>query len=771
MDAFSSSPLMESFPSSRFPSPVPSPTRTDTDLPIEVDQSFNSSMSFGDTSPYFSPTPAMNKMSGISPLPIKATSSTFLSPSPAFSLKPRRPDPVPIQCNTSFSPSKKSMDMGEPVKVMGARPLGQGRAFGRELSTNVMQRSAGPATTKLNKGKMLPPALPDGKTFIRPRGGLPMQWTSSNDETGRPKMGLQAGIMRRETEPVMSLSPCSVASTSVSDEFGMDIDSPAMRSRRGASKSASPAFSGAASFSGSPGLGSFFCDSPAAPSQAAPAKRRSLITGSPASPSSGSPSAKRTSLGLGMTRPPLDKTASSSAMLFGGARANTLASRRAPQFKRPTLGPLSAGPSNDQAQRTASAISAFPILYGPPKTTLGQSGTFPRGAVAPMRRAFSVCDQNKAHETEEDESEYEASPSMAGTHAEYARRYGPRVTPRVDGSPGGKAVRASIAVSGEGAASPAGNKGKKPSPYGPGGLPGFGDNEMDGKILPCHKVKEDGLVRITPNTLDDLLAGKYTDKVKRYHIIDCRFDYEYAGGHIAGAINVKSMDALDQLLLSESAGVHANGDDLPVPSRSGELGDGEQVVLVFHCEFSAKRAPTFAKHLRSRDRLINNALYPKIFYPEVYILEGGYCGFYQTQPDRCDPKGYTPMDDPKHFERRNSDLHDFRKFSRTRSFTYGEQPSQPSRALPPCPPLAFAAASAATARRQGSTIAEEEHEHESSPSHGDTSAEMGSGTEASPCARAVSMGQPPIFGSAKSRALGRVGFSRVASYAGTGIRH
>ena len=52
------------------------------------------------------------------------------------------------------------------------------------------------------------------------------------------------------------------------------------------------------------------------------------------------------------------------------------------------------------------------------------------------------------------------------------------------------------------------------------------------------------------------------------------------------------MDALDELLLSAASGVHADGKDLPVPSRSGELPDGQQVVLIFHCEFSAKRAPT-----------------------------------------------------------------------------------------------------------------------------------------------------------------------------------
>jgi M-phase inducer tyrosine phosphatase len=89
-----------------------------------------------------------------------------------------------------------------------------------------------------------------------------------------------------------------------------------------------------------------------------------------------------------------------------------------------------------------------------------------------------------------------------------------------------------------------------------------------------------------------LISGEYSDRIKRYHIIDCRFDYEYAGGHIQGAVNVKDINAIDELLLKESSGVHANGDDLPVPSRSGELAESEQVVLIFHCEFSAKRAPT-----------------------------------------------------------------------------------------------------------------------------------------------------------------------------------
>ena len=43
--------------------------------------------------------------------------------------------------------------------------------------------------------------------------------------------------------------------------------------------------------------------------------------------------------------------------------------------------------------------------------------------------------------------------------------------------------------------SPAPTPGRSP------GLPRFGDNEMDGKILPCQRVKDDGLMRITPQTV------------------------------------------------------------------------------------------------------------------------------------------------------------------------------------------------------------------------------------------------------------------------------
>jgi len=36
------------------------------------------------------------------------------------------------------------------------------------------------------------------------------------------------------------------------------------------------------------------------------------------------------------------------------------------------------------------------------------------------------------------------------------------------------------------------------------------------------------------------------------------------------------------------------------------------------------------RHLRSQDRKLNQANYPYLEYPEIYILNGGYKAFYES---------------------------------------------------------------------------------------------------------------------------------------------
>ncbi|KAH3854966.1 hypothetical protein DPMN_097525 [Dreissena polymorpha] len=54
-------------------------------------------------------------------------------------------------------------------------------------------------------------------------------------------------------------------------------------------------------------------------------------------------------------------------------------------------------------------------------------------------------------------------------------------------------------------------------------------------------------------------------------------------------------------------------------------------VIIFHCEFSSERGPKMYRHLRSLDREVNADSYPKLNFPEMYLLEGGYKEFFQTQ--------------------------------------------------------------------------------------------------------------------------------------------
>ncbi|GAA5871705.1 hypothetical protein JCM3774_003023 [Rhodotorula dairenensis] len=198
-------------------------------------------------------------------------------------------------------------------------------------------------------------------------------------------------------------------------------------------------------------------------------------------------------------------------------------------------------------------------------------------------------------------------------------------------------------------------------------IAGFRQQEAKGKALPCHGVKEDGLMRISPKTLHELQSGMYREGIKEFIIIDCRFDYEYEGGHIQGAINLSELADIEGRLL--------NGPNPPEPSTSEAPSREGKTILIFHCEFSAKRAPTSAKHLRNQDRLRNVAAYPNIYYPEVYILKGGYEAFYRSYPERC-VGGYVVMDNPDHCVKRSLNLNKFRdqkrQFNRASSFTFGQ---------------------------------------------------------------------------------------------------
>jgi M-phase inducer tyrosine phosphatase len=140
--------------------------------------------------------------------------------------------------------------------------------------------------------------------------------------------------------------------------------------------------------------------------------------------------------------------------------------------------------------------------------------------------------------------------------------------------------------------------------------------------LPCSG----NIPRITGDTLCDILCGVYDTHFSELYIIDCRYAYEYEGGHIKGAINDNSANVFTE-------GFFTN----PAPNT----------VVVFHCEFSHNRGPQLAGVFRELDRELNKQCYPNLFYPDVYVLDGGYRQFHADHPELCDG-GYTKMLDDTH---------------------------------------------------------------------------------------------------------------------------
>ncbi|PWN37849.1 uncharacterized protein FA14DRAFT_159702 [Meira miltonrushii] len=214
-------------------------------------------------------------------------------------------------------------------------------------------------------------------------------------------------------------------------------------------------------------------------------------------------------------------------------------------------------------------------------------------------------------------------------------------------------------------------------------MPGFGASELQGKILPCFSVKDDGLMRITAETLLKVLNGDYDQQMDGFQVIDCRFGYEFEGGHIEGAINLSTMDKVKKHFLQPELGSSTDENCpssskrcLPPRSQSGKAdvhGNKRKKVLIFHCEFSLKRGPSSALALRQADRALAHD-YPNCHFPEVYVLQGGYSGFFTRYSGKaCKPNAYIPMDDPQFQQHRSIELNGFRKqFSRHRSFTYGD---------------------------------------------------------------------------------------------------
>ncbi|XP_052791748.1 M-phase inducer phosphatase 1-like [Mya arenaria] len=168
--------------------------------------------------------------------------------------------------------------------------------------------------------------------------------------------------------------------------------------------------------------------------------------------------------------------------------------------------------------------------------------------------------------------------------------------------------------------------------------------------LPTMPGKHKDLTSISPEVMADVIRGCFNDVIGDVTIVDCRYPYEFEGGHIRWAVNMYTKDEVNSLLQKPVA-------------------DDKRHVLIFHCEFSSERGPKMYRFLRAQDRMLNSNRYPSLNFPEVYLLHGGYKAFFNKYQDLCDPISYKPMLHENHA----ADLRHFRVKSKSWTGDDGNQ--------------------------------------------------------------------------------------------------
>ncbi|XP_016983158.1 cdc25-like protein phosphatase twine [Drosophila rhopaloa] len=171
--------------------------------------------------------------------------------------------------------------------------------------------------------------------------------------------------------------------------------------------------------------------------------------------------------------------------------------------------------------------------------------------------------------------------------------------------------------------------------------------------LPCllTGIRHRDLKTISSDTLARLIQGEFDQELGShggYQIIDCRYPYEFLGGHIQGALNLYTRGQIQE--------------SFPCLTSNQE----DRRIYVFHCEFSSERGPKLLRFLRSNDRSQHAHNYPTLGYPELYILHNGYKEFFGLYGQLCEPSQYVPMLAPAH----NDEFRYFR--AKTKSWQCGE---------------------------------------------------------------------------------------------------
>jgi hypothetical protein len=197
----------------------------------------------------------------------------------------------------------------------------------------------------------------------------------------------------------------------------------------------------------------------------------------------------------------------------------------------------------------------------------------------------------------------------------------------------------------------------------------------------------------------DIAAMKMTSLPHKLLVVDCRYFFEYIGGHVRSAVNIGSPLVLAALFTEFRESLHNSNfidELLKIEGKEIELPDLRQAflnaklkdtnttlvpggnaysetpvikrnmlmmcelstvgssdhsqhtaktslprtcvpVIVFHCEYSSNRAPSAWRLARGIDRNCNSEQYPHLDFPQMFVLKDGYEKFVASYGDCCTP--------------------------------------------------------------------------------------------------------------------------------------
>jgi len=147
--------------------------------------------------------------------------------------------------------------------------------------------------------------------------------------------------------------------------------------------------------------------------------------------------------------------------------------------------------------------------------------------------------------------------------------------------------------------------------------------DTQGFALPAEAVN--GTSTVSCETVKRLLRGELREKIDKFLIIDCRYDYEFRGGHIKGAVNICERKTIELFFIANCHSHATHATSTAAPSLP------QKVAIIFHCEYSQRRAPCAWKFIRQLDReLATKHNHWTLCMPDIYVMEGGFKKFVDT---------------------------------------------------------------------------------------------------------------------------------------------